>query len=200
MTVDAKKRFGARLKAAREELKMTQGDLASLLGVSGAVISDWEKGKSSPQLERLEAIAACLNRPVSSFFTDPWETTGLSAGNLAFYVRVYSNTIKHLRKLEQESQRAAIAFAQLREHLAAQAAMLLKSVTAEEMSQIHLDDLDESISEKSESHTESGEIARDKLAAEAYQTLANLEAAMEGLTGKAKAKTKAKSRGKGSKS
>lgn len=192
MTLDAKKRFGARLKAAREELSMTQGELASLLGVSGAVISDWEKGKSSPQLERLEAIAASLNRPVSSFFTDPWETTGISAGNLAFYVRVYSNTIKHLRKREQESLRAAVAFAQLREHLAAQAAMLLKSVTPEELSQIHLDDLDESISERSDSYSEAPDVARDKLAAEAYQTLANLEAAMENLTGQGKARPKSK--------
>lgn len=178
---------------------MTQGELASALGVSGAVIADWEKGKSSPQLERLEAIAACLNRPVSSFFTDPWETTGLSAGNLAFYVRVYSNTIKHLRKLEQESQRAAIAFGQLREHLAAQAATLLKSVTAEELSQIRLDDLDESISEKSESHTEAAEVARDKLAAEAYQPLANLEAAMDGLVSKATTKAKAQTKTKSQK-
>lgn len=123
---------------------------------------------------------------------DGWPPNGISAGNLAFYVRVYSNTIKHLRKREQESLRAAVAFAQLREHLAAQAAMLLKSVTPEELSQIHLDDLDESISERSDSYSEAPDVARDKLAAEAYQTLANLEAAMENLTGQGKARPKSK--------
>jgi transcriptional regulator with XRE-family HTH domain len=184
MTIDSRKRFGARFKSAREQLKMTQLELAAVLGVSGAVISDWEKGKTSPQLERLEAIAASLSKPVSYFFTDPWETTGHSAGNLAFYVRVYNNTIRHLRDREMESQRATLAFRYLREHLAAQAALLLKSITPEELAQISMDDLDESIRDFAASSGDDGatandQEARDSLALEAYQTLANLEDAME---------------------
>lgn len=184
MTIDSRKRFGARFKSAREQLKMTQLELAAVLGVSGAVISDWEKGKTSPQLERLEAIAAGLSKPVSYFFTDPWETTGHSAGNLAFYVRVYNSTIRHLRDREIESQRATLAFRHLREHLAAQAALLLKSVTPEELAQISMDDLDESIRDFAASSGDDGatandQEARDSLALEAYQTLANLEDAME---------------------
>lgn len=182
MTADSKKRFGARFKTAREELQMTQGELAARLGVSGAVISDWENGKSSPQLERLESIAAGLSKPVSYFFTDPWEMTGHSAGNLAFYVRVYNSTIRHLRDRELESERATLAFRHMREHLAAQAAVLLKSVTADELAQISLDDLDESIRELAAATggkaTANDQEARDSLALEAYQTLANLGEAM----------------------
>ena len=203
MTADSKKRFGARFKAAREELQMTQGELASRLGVSGAVISDWENGKSSPQLERLESIAAGLSKPVSYFFTDPWEMTGHSAGNLAFYVRVYNSTIRHLRNRELESERATLAFRHLREHLAAQAAVLLKSVTADELAQISLDDLDESIRELAAST--SGKSAandqetRDNLALEAYQTLANLGEAMANAATPEVSKTKKKKGQNGSK-
>ena len=200
MTIDSRKRFGARFKSAREQLKMTQLELAAVLGVSGAVISDWENGKTSPQLERLEAIAAGLSKPVSYFFTDPWETTGHSAGNLAFYVRVYNSTIRHLRDREMESQRATLAFRHLREHLAAQAALLLKSVTPEELAQISMDDLDESIRDFAASGGDDGatandQEARDSLALEAYQTLANLEDAME----KAAAQTMKKTTKKGQK-
>jgi transcriptional regulator with XRE-family HTH domain len=182
---------------------MTQLDLAAILGVSGPVISDWENGRTSPQLERLEAIAAGLSKPVSYFFTDPWETTGHSAGNLAFYVRVYNSTIRHLRDREMESQRATLAFRHLREHLAAQAALLLKSVTPEELAQISMDDLDESIRDFAASSGDDGaaandQEARDSLALEAYQTLANLGEAMEKAAAKPMKKTTKKAK-KGSK-
>lgn len=203
MTIDSKKRFGARFKTARVQLQMTQGELGALLGVSGAVISDWENGKASPQLERLESIAAGLSKPVSYFFTDPWETTGHSAGNLAFYVRVYNSTIRHLRDREMESQKATLAFRHLREHLAAQAALLLKSVTAEELAQISLEDLDESIrdfaaADHNGAAANDPQQARDSLALEAYQTLANLEEAMEKAAGQPMKKSTKKGQ-KGSK-
>lgn len=180
---------------------MTQLELAAVLGVSGAVISDWENGKTSPQLERLEAIAAGLSKPVSYFFTDPWETPGHSAGNLAFYVRVYNSTIRHLRAREMESKRATLAFRHLREHLAAQAALLLKSVTSDELVQISMDDLDESIRHFATSSDHRGakaddQEARDSLAMEAYQTLANLGEAMEKAAAQpAKKTTKKKKKG-----
>ena len=203
MTSTSRKRFGARFKSAREQLKMTQLDLAAVLGVSGPVISDWENGRTSPQLERLEAIAAALSKPVSYFFTDPWETTGHSAGNLAFYVRVYNSTIRHLRDRETESQRATLAFRHLREHLAAQAALLLKSVTPEERAQISMEDLDESIHDFAAAAGDGGDTAtdqdaRDTLALEAYQTLASLGEAMEKAAASPKPKTTKKGQ-KGSK-
>lgn len=204
MTIDSKKRFGARFKTAREQLSMTQGDLASVLGVSGAVISDWENGKSSPQLERLEAIAAGLSKPVSYFFTDPWETTGQSVGNLAFYVRVYSGTIRQLRDLEMEAQKTAVAFRHMRGHLAAQAALLLKSVTDEERAQMNMEDLDESIYKFDDADNQNGQFPandqeeRDRLALEAFQTLAKLGEAMDNAVTQP-TKTRPKARRKGTK-
>lgn len=51
-----------RLKAAREASGMRQTDLAALIGVSTATLSDWEAGKiDEPKASNLLAIAEALN-------------------------------------------------------------------------------------------------------------------------------------------
>ena len=45
------------LEAARVNAKLTQKELAEILGVSNATIVNWEKGNSEPNLSQLRKIS-----------------------------------------------------------------------------------------------------------------------------------------------
>lgn len=48
---------GQRLKSRREELKLTQEYVAEMLGVSRQTISNWENGRSYPDIERIVRLS-----------------------------------------------------------------------------------------------------------------------------------------------
>ena len=48
---------GAAIKELREKNKMTQAQLAEMLGVSDKTVSKWETGKGYPDITLLEPIA-----------------------------------------------------------------------------------------------------------------------------------------------
>lgn len=54
-----------RIKDARREKKLTQGELAHLVGVSMQTIFRWENGQRSPRAEDLARLAAALNTTVA---------------------------------------------------------------------------------------------------------------------------------------
>lgn len=64
------KMFSARLKERREELGLTQSELAKRLDCHAPYISDLENGKKSPQLSTLERIAEALETSVAFFFEE----------------------------------------------------------------------------------------------------------------------------------
>lgn len=45
------------MKELRQEQKLSQTELAKILGVSQRVISNWERGEREPDFEMLEKIA-----------------------------------------------------------------------------------------------------------------------------------------------
>lgn len=49
--------FAERIKALRQEVNLTQGQLADVLGTTQRKISYWESGKIEPDLVSLWAIA-----------------------------------------------------------------------------------------------------------------------------------------------
>lgn len=55
-----------RIKAIREELKITQAELAKLSGLSEISIRKYEKGERNPKFETLVKIAVALNVPVNN--------------------------------------------------------------------------------------------------------------------------------------
>lgn len=59
---------GARIKEFRELHKMTQGDLADLVGVTKAAVSDWERGVSSPRPHLQALVARELRAPWAHLF------------------------------------------------------------------------------------------------------------------------------------
>lgn len=59
-----------RIQQAREELGLTQQELASRLGLTQAALSNYELGKRRLYLANLERIASALEKPLS-YFTEP---------------------------------------------------------------------------------------------------------------------------------
>ncbi|MBO2684963.1 S24 family peptidase [Shewanella algae] len=55
------KTLGERLKAYRKSSKLTQAELGKRVGVSGATISQWESGDTSPKGENLHKLARALS-------------------------------------------------------------------------------------------------------------------------------------------
>lgn len=52
--------FSKRIKEKRKELKLTQKELADLVNVSSQVISNWERGYTTPNTDDLSRLAAAL--------------------------------------------------------------------------------------------------------------------------------------------
>lgn len=80
--------IGANLRKARRDKKLSQEDVAQLLGVHRATLIRWESDLSEPPTENIEELARHLERPVDWFYeplaedpedandpariTDPW--------------------------------------------------------------------------------------------------------------------------------
>ena len=63
-----------RLKAARAEKDMTQGDLAEALGVSRQTIHAIEKGEYNPTIRLCRAICRVLGKTLDELFWEEEET------------------------------------------------------------------------------------------------------------------------------
>ena len=59
--------IGMRIQQAREELGITQQELAARLGFTQAALSNYELGKRRLYLTNLERIASALGKPLSYF-------------------------------------------------------------------------------------------------------------------------------------
>ncbi len=62
--------IGTRLQQAREELGITQQELAARLGCTQAALSNYELGRRRLYLANLERIARALGKPLS-YFMEP---------------------------------------------------------------------------------------------------------------------------------
>lgn len=63
--------FPARLKAAREALRLTQGELAKRAGITQGSVSRLENGDKAPSTELLQTLAKVLGVSVSHLLGDP---------------------------------------------------------------------------------------------------------------------------------
>ena len=59
--------MGGRLKTAREARGLSGKEFAALVGVSGAVVSEWEHGKKTPSTKRWGALADALGISLAEF-------------------------------------------------------------------------------------------------------------------------------------
>ena len=70
------KRIGKRIKQRREELGLTQEELAAKLGVSTNYISTIERGASFPRYEKLVMILNALQTSADYIFCDVLDYNG----------------------------------------------------------------------------------------------------------------------------
>ena len=55
-----------RFKKLLKEAKVTQSELAKILGVHQTLISQWCNGQSKPGVDRIEQISIALNQPIET--------------------------------------------------------------------------------------------------------------------------------------
>lgn len=65
---DVRERFGTAVKFRREELGLTQEDLADKAGVHRTYLSDVERGTRNLSLVNIEKLAAALSVTMSKLF------------------------------------------------------------------------------------------------------------------------------------
>lgn len=91
--------FGPFLKEARSRCEMTQTQLAERLHVSTAAVSKWERGKSLPDIAKVEALANALDLSVLELMRCQRQEQPLPKQELA---EVYTQT---LRTAKSQSRR-----------------------------------------------------------------------------------------------
>ena len=64
------KKVGHRIRLRRKTLKLTQKNIADILGVSVQQAQNFESGKSSPKMYYLYKIARILSTDINYFFQD----------------------------------------------------------------------------------------------------------------------------------
>lgn len=64
--------FGDKIKLARKNKKMTQGDLAKIMGVATSSISRWEKGIHEPDMKEINRLAKVLDVEIVALMSDSW--------------------------------------------------------------------------------------------------------------------------------
>ena len=65
---DVRERLGYAIKARREELGLTQEDLADQSGIHRTYLSDVERGTRNICLLNIERVAGALSLPISELF------------------------------------------------------------------------------------------------------------------------------------
>lgn len=73
------KHFPARLSEMRKLKRMSQAELGDLLGVTRAAVSEWEKGKSVPRLDKLAEISRFFGVPLAELSGTPGDEVSVDA-------------------------------------------------------------------------------------------------------------------------
>ncbi len=79
--------FSANLKMRREELKMTQKELAEKVGVEPATISKYESSMNEPNIKNLKSIAEALDTSIDELVKDEEDIVDISGLNLLEILR-----------------------------------------------------------------------------------------------------------------
>lgn len=64
--MDLKKQFGANLRRIREQRNLSQEELMALAGVHRTQISEYERGRTAPEVEGLVKLSCALEVPIGS--------------------------------------------------------------------------------------------------------------------------------------
>ena len=106
------KDIGRKIQKAREELGLSQEDLASRLGYTQAALSNYELGKRRLYLANIEQIARELNKPLSFFFEESSAPANAEQGEPQD--ESISEIIKLLSELPAEERKYLLEYIQWR--------------------------------------------------------------------------------------
>jgi len=76
MNKDIRRIIGARIRQAREDVGLTQEELAEMSGHTGPTISQWERGARKVSLEMLTVLGGYLKHDIDWFLTPPEKDKG----------------------------------------------------------------------------------------------------------------------------
>lgn len=100
-------RLGARVRARRLEIGMSQERLAELLGITFQQIQKYEKGTNRMAASRLCAIASALETPVAEFFEGLCKTApSASAAESVLATREGSELVSLFGEIKSRKVRA----------------------------------------------------------------------------------------------
>jgi len=104
------KEIGYRITIAREEAGLNQKELAEILGISQASLSNYENGKRRVYLPQLENIAQVLNKPLE-YFSRPIDLE-VKSPRAAEYDEVGEllHLISELRDLPKEDRKSVLDY------------------------------------------------------------------------------------------
>jgi transcriptional regulator with XRE-family HTH domain len=116
--------FADKIREARLQADITQEQLGAVIGMTGAAVAQWEKGRSVPRPKALKRIAEAVKKPVS-FFTGKPEDDAHGALVASERVVMYSGS-SEIHALQGALLRLESAQRELSEaHAAVRAAMML---------------------------------------------------------------------------
>lgn len=114
MTADKSAAAGKRIKAIRESRGLTQNDVAEILGVSTAAISQYENGNWSMRLSTLNKLADALRVPVAEILgTDSAEQSEIS---LAIGQRIKTERKKAGMTQKELAEKAGLAVGTIQQY------------------------------------------------------------------------------------
>jgi len=121
--------IGDRLRALREEKKLSQGDIEKRTGLLRCYISRVENGHTVPAIETLEKMARALEVPLYQLFYDGQEppkvphlpnrktADEIAWGSSGKDARLLSKLRRHLSRLEERDRTLLFSTAQRRARL-----------------------------------------------------------------------------------
>jgi transcriptional regulator with XRE-family HTH domain len=102
------KDIGKKIQRAREELGLSQEELASRLGYTQAALSNYELGKRRLYLANIQQIARELNKPLSYFLEE--STVSVNAEQGEPQDEAISEIIKLLSELPAEERQYLLEY------------------------------------------------------------------------------------------
>lgn len=95
--------LGELLKKTRKQYKMTQGDVAKLLGVSRSGYTYYENGRSTPSIDTLKKLAVIYDTTVDDIVGMPTRKTaqGKESASKLFVAEGNTDPLMFMKKDEQ---------------------------------------------------------------------------------------------------
>ncbi len=105
--VTTSKDIGERIKERRKELKISQEELAEILGVTYQQVQRYENGTNKLNVENVQIIAGALSAPLSYFF-EIYETPVVAEEQARYVTPTESKLLRVFRKIKNSNSKNVV--------------------------------------------------------------------------------------------